>query len=397
MILSKLMKLLIFETHPIQYRAPVYQHLEKLSPGQYEVVYASDFSVRGYRDKQFGATFSWDTPLLSGYNSRVLNTERAKGIESWRGLSGKGVFHFVKKQKPKAILLHSFSYEFCIAAYFAAKVHDIPIWIRMETQDNASPRGAIKATIRSLVYRMLYKNVSKAFYIGSLNRSHLMKHGVDPSRLRKAHYCTPNTLQGMTANAKQQLRSSVRTQHQIPDSHSVITFVGKLIAKKNPELIFRALKLLPLAHQTHHVTCLFVGTGELDETLRTLASDLFQSHGIRTLFAGFVNQTQLPTYYLASDIIILPSRQMGETWGLVVNEGLQSGCAVIVTNTTGCSVDFGPLDRVRVIRDDDATGLINAIESLQPLPRSFDWASDIMPEYSIEAAAATICREITQL
>jgi len=29
--------------------------------------------------------------------------------------------------------------------------------------------------------------------------------------------------------------------------------------------------------------------------------------------------------------MVLPSRRAGETWGLVVNEALQAGCAVIVS------------------------------------------------------------------
>jgi hypothetical protein len=60
-------KLLVLETHPIQYRAPIFQAYERMFPGELEVVYASDFSVRGYRDRDFGASVAWDVPLMSGY------------------------------------------------------------------------------------------------------------------------------------------------------------------------------------------------------------------------------------------------------------------------------------------------------------------------------------------
>ena len=80
-------KLLIFETHPIQYRAPVYQVLDRMLPGQFEVIYASDYSVRGQKDVGFNEKIAWDVPLLAGYRYRVLNNEKGRGIESWSGMS----------------------------------------------------------------------------------------------------------------------------------------------------------------------------------------------------------------------------------------------------------------------------------------------------------------------
>jgi len=45
--------LLIIETHPVQYRSPIYARLQELCPGSVHVVYASDFSVRGGQDPGF--------------------------------------------------------------------------------------------------------------------------------------------------------------------------------------------------------------------------------------------------------------------------------------------------------------------------------------------------------
>ena len=45
---------LAFDTHPIQYRAPVFRELERQLPGAVRVIYENDRSVRGYRDAGFG-------------------------------------------------------------------------------------------------------------------------------------------------------------------------------------------------------------------------------------------------------------------------------------------------------------------------------------------------------
>ena len=382
-------KILIFETHPVQYRAPVYQAIEKEHPGQIEVVYASDFSVRGYKDAGFGASFSWDVPLLSGYPNRVLGNETARGIQHWRGLTGRGVGTLIDEVQPNAVLLHSFSYLFDWAAYLSALRRRIPVWIRMETQDEAFERGKLKSWLRSLIYRTIYAGVSKAFYIGELNRMHLLAHGIAPAQLVPALYCTPDPVGHLSTTEKALARATLRTELGIPSAHVVVAFFGKLTPKKDPELIIAALRGLSVATQSR-VTCLFVGSGELEATLREQARQIENGLGIRTVFAGFINQSRLASYYLASDVLVLPSRRMGETWGLVVNEGLQAGCSVVVSEAVGSNRNFGGWERVRVIPVSDAARLSRAIEELAALPRDFDWAREALRDYSISAAADSI-------
>lgn len=67
--------LLIFETHPIQYRAPVYARLHELCPGSIHVVYASDYSLRGGHDPGFAKAVTWDSDLLAGYPSTILRSD----------------------------------------------------------------------------------------------------------------------------------------------------------------------------------------------------------------------------------------------------------------------------------------------------------------------------------
>src|ERR1039458_8008989 len=64
--------LAVIETHPIQYRGPLYRMLQRDFGVPVTAIYGSDFSVRGYRDKNFGATFAWDVDLLSGYDQVFL-------------------------------------------------------------------------------------------------------------------------------------------------------------------------------------------------------------------------------------------------------------------------------------------------------------------------------------
>ena len=152
-----------------------------------------------------------------------------------------------------------------------------------------------------------------------------------------------------------------------------------------PGLILEALGLLSPARRAL-TKVVFLGAGTLLDDLQKAAA---RFDG-QVVFAGFVNQREIPGYYLAADLLILPSRRMGETWGLVVNEALHAGCGVIVTDAVGSHREFGAWERVRVIRERDAQGCAQAMEELARFPRSFDWCAKAMEPYSVPAAATAI-------
>jgi len=64
-------KILVFDSHPVQYRVPLWQLLDSHVPGVLHVVYGSDCSIHGYADKEFGQNIVWDDPMLSGYSYTI--------------------------------------------------------------------------------------------------------------------------------------------------------------------------------------------------------------------------------------------------------------------------------------------------------------------------------------
>jgi glycosyltransferase involved in cell wall biosynthesis len=382
-------KLLIFDSHPVQYKAPVYQQLAKLKPGALKVVYATDCSVRGHRDKDFGQVVAWDTPLLEGYDHLVLNNERGTPLQGFRSLTGRGIFRLLKMEKPSAVLISQFLYEADLAAYLSCLRLRIPIWIRHETQDEAFRRRPWKRMLRALAYRVIYAGVSHAFYIGQLNREHLLRHGMQESRLSFAPYCVDSPIPAMSAETKAAMRSETRARLGIRDGETVVLFSGKLIQKKAPDLILDAFSRLS-AERRAGTRIIFLGSGIMMDELKARAEQFPGS----AIFPGFVNQRDLPGYYLAADMLVLPSRRMGETWGLVVNEALHAGCGVIVSDAVGSHREFGGWERVRVIQEGDAGGCADGIEQLAKFPRSFDWCEKAMEQYTVRTAAKAIATRL---
>jgi glycosyltransferase involved in cell wall biosynthesis len=383
---------LFFDSHPVQYKAPVFQRLQQVKPDSFKVVYATDVSLRGHYDREFGKKIAWDQPLLEGYSSIVLKNERGKPLTGFRSLTGRGVYRLLKKERPGAVIISQFLYEFDLVTYISCLRLKIPIWIRHETQDEAFVRPPWKEALRGFLYRLAYRKVSHAFYLGELSREHLLLHGIPPENLSFAPYST-SVGADVDIPTRQRQRTVIREGLNIRPNEIVLLFSGKLIDKKNPHLILEALEQLTITER-RRFRLIYAGSGTLERSLKARAA---RHQSIRVDFIGFVNQSEIAGWYSAADILILPSRRMGETWGLVVNEALQAGCGVIMTDAVGCHTEFADWDRVRVIPDNNATACANALRELAEWTRSFDWCADYMEAYSIKATAAALAKQIGTL
>lgn len=387
------MKLLVLASHPVQYHAPVFRCMaQELAARGDEllVVYLSDFSIQGYRDREFGQSIAWDEPLLNGYRSVVLNPNQTKQPKGFWSLRATGFPALLRQEKPDRLLIHSLIYKGAVTAAISAKFRKIPCSLRVETNDQAVPRQGWKSLVRSLVYRLLYGLFDSAVAIGSLNREHLIRHGIPASRIAMAYYCVPDRFADLSPEKKQTIRAKTRAALWLNPERTVLLFSGKLIPKKNPGLILQAIAQLPPALQAQ-LAVLYLGAGELQPQLEAQAETM---PDLAVKFLGFRNQQELPPFYLAADVLILPSNRAGETWGLVINEGLQAGLPFIATEAVGSTVDFGELPAVQTIPIGDATALATAIQQVMGIDRQFDRYATTMEHFSTETVARVIVESL---
>ena len=101
---------------------------------------------------------------------------------------------------------------------------------------------------------------------------------------------------------------------------------------KRPLDLLRAFALAAVPN----AILVFAGEGPLRSRLETEAVALAVAGRVR--FLGFVNQSQLPSVYAASDLMVLPSEH--EAFAVVVNEASCCGCPVIVSDRVGAAEDL---------------------------------------------------------
>jgi len=328
------MSLVILSTHPIQYQAPVYRYIQSELGIPVAVIYGSDFSITGYRDREFGVDLSWDSDLLSGYTSIFLSSSERGGATSAETVSARGIGRALRRLRSDAILLTGYRPRFDWGAFLAARQTGCPLLLRAETTDHAVRRGPLKRLARDTFLRGFYCRFSRLLYIGKRSREHYLRLGAREEQLIFSPYCVDLSAFQVEESDRERHRARTRQALNLTDEQIVLLFSGKLVSGKGPDLLLEAVKGLshPLRKQ---LAVLFLGEGQLRPSLQTLAESTPE---VAVRFAGFQNQRSLSQFYHAADMLVLPS--FSETWGLVVNEALHHGLPCVVSTAVGSALDL---------------------------------------------------------
>lgn len=102
-------------------------------------------------------------------------------------------------------------------------------------------------------------------------------------------------------------------------------YVGRLSPEKNLDWLIGVFNTLP-QFKLH-----IIGFGPLEEQLKSMSKE-------NIIFIGAVSNKELYQFYEKSDIFVLPSKS--ETWGLVVEEALNVGIPVLVSDKVGCGAQI---------------------------------------------------------
>lgn len=223
--------------------------------------------------------------------------------------------------------------------------------------DGFSPRRMATDPLHVHIVKRLTARLCDAFFAnGRAGRDFLVgKLDVDPRRVFN-QYLSVSTRDIDTEASKGLTRREWRTEFGLPQERPIAAMCGYLIERKRLDLAIDAVALM---HPALRPMLLFIGRGPLKDALAAQAERL----GVDVRFAGFQEGAQLARYYLASDFLILPSRD--DAWGLVVNEAMAAGLPVICSDACGARLDLVEDGLTGYgFESGDADGLASAIEKL---------------------------------
>jgi glycosyltransferase involved in cell wall biosynthesis len=325
------LRVLAIASHPVQYSSPLFRLLAQHPQLDFQVAYCSLRGAEAGHDPEFGRSVKWDIPLLDGYAwTHVPN--RGSGSESFFGLNNPGLWQLIRCGHFDAVLCYAgyVRASFWIS-HFAAKLSGTAFLFGTDSISLDSRDGRTwKRALKRLFWPRLFRRADQVIAPSSPTQELMLSLGLPADRITLIPYVVDNDW--WIERSASVDRGKVRASWGATARDVVILFCAKLQTWKRPTDVLRAFAKCTLSN----ALLVYAGDGPLHGELVAEASALGVEARVR--FLGFVNQTQLPAIYKSADVMVLPSEY--EPFGVVVNEAMCCGCAVIVSDRVGAGRDL---------------------------------------------------------
>lgn len=182
---------------------------------------------------------------------------------------------------------------------------------------------------KSRVMRFTYRQADHLIANSDFTRDELCKLGADPRRIHLIHPGVDlhRFRKGLSAN-------DLRTSLKMDDDAQLMLSVGRLSRRKGFDMAIRALRTLVEAGYNLHYA--LIGIGEDRDYLETLARE--EQVQERVHFLGHVAMEDLPRWYNACDLFVMPNREINgdnEGFGMVFIEAAACGKTAIAGDAGG--------------------------------------------------------------
>ena len=385
-------RLCIVVQYPIHNHAPLYRALAADPDIDLSVFFMqSAWSATGY-DPAVGSVVDWGVPLREGYDGEVFPNRspwRDGGDRVWKYINPALVWR-VFRESSDAVYVHGHNHFTHLAAILAARLAGKRLLVRTISY-NLGRRPWLVRLLRAMLYRALYRLADRLLYIGQHNRRLFLDFGARAKQLEYAPHVVDNARFREEHRRLSPQRETIRRDFGIAPGHRVVLFCAKLIPKKQPLAMIDAFFDADLGNWT----LLMVGDGPL----RTACEARAMARGGRkgVVFAGFLDQRAVCRAYAIADMMVLPSSHQ-ETWGLVVNEAMNFGCPVIVSDRVGCAPDLLATGAGLVYPHDRPERLVEALRRLAGndalRARLGERARQLIANWSVERYVAGVRRAL---
>jgi len=317
---------LVLNNVPAPYFDPLFEKLGEESGWRLTVCYSSDWNKDvGWREQSQARSAAHRTIILDRQNPT---------LKSWLGSACAAAIAWLKvwsREKPDYLICYGYTLAPQMTALLLAMATGTPFAVIGDANYMADAARGLKRLVKRFWLRAVTKRAAALIAVGKASRRFWENYGARGEQLFEARFAVDNDFLARSSAARQE--DARRWRERAGWSDKVIfLYVGRLVKRKNVDLILRA------AEQANddRLAVVIAGDGEERASLEALADSRR-----RVIFTGGVAPDELPLYYAAADALILPAEQ--EPWGLVINEAMACGLAVIAHGDCGAAVDLvGP-------------------------------------------------------
>lgn len=352
-------KKIIFLTYiPSPYRVDFFNELSKFT----------DLNVVYYNESMPNSGWKQDQ-IIHNYNYTIL-------FNKTKLLAIFDLFKILKANNNEIFVVGGYAKLVEIISILYFKIFNIDFVLN--TDGGFVTKGFFKTKLKKFLIN------SASYYLSSgINATKtLLYYGANLSKVFEYHFTSINKLDVIDSESISDLsKSNLKQKLNLNTHKSYVVYVGRLIRLKGVDVLIDAISKI----NTKDVELLLIGDGVETLDLQRFAEERNALDKVH--FLGKKNKLDVFNFLKASDVFVLPSRGVGDVWGLVVNEAIANGLAVIATDRVGAA--YSLIDDAKngyIIESNNAEVLATTIDLIykQDIVSMQNHSINIAQKYTIE-------------
>ncbi|MEO6725246.1 MAG: glycosyltransferase family 4 protein [Blastocatellia bacterium] len=375
------MRVLLLNNVPAPYFDPLFERLGRDSGWKLTVCYSSAWNQDvGWKERALAQD--------NGYRTIILDRQKPwlKARFGSPMAAAAALVGILQRERPDYLLIYGYTLLPQMIALAWAMATATLYAVAGDANYYTDTADGLKRIVKSLWLRRVARQSAALISVGTANRLFWSAYGARPEQLFDARFAVDNDYFAQASAACKDKAVDWRRRFGLV-GRVVFLFVGRLVKRKNIDLIISAARQL----KDERIAVVIAGSGEERESLEALAAG-----DPRVIFAGNVAQAELPLFYALADVLVLPASQ--EPWGLVVNEAMACGLAIIAHGHCGAAIDLAGTDNGAVLDSFSADELAQAMRRIacdDALRHSMQQRSrEKIRDWSIQAAALGIIHAV---
>ncbi len=237
----------------------------------------------------------------------------------------------LRRRKPRAVMVGGYADPGCLAALLWARVSGAKVLMTADSNAAGDRARGAKRLIKNAIVRGVVGLCDAILPCGLQGRRYYARYGARPDRIFEMPYMGDMR---HVRDLPAQRVAEVRARYGLEIDRRRIVCSGRHVDCKGYDTAIEAFNAI--AAQRPEWDLVMAGDGELRAALEAKVDPSLRD---RVIWLGFVKeQEDLVALYRCSDILLHPARS--EAWGVVIQEAVASGMAVIASDRTGAAADL---------------------------------------------------------
>ena len=308
---------------PTPYRLPFFNLIGARDDLDVTILFCGDKEpTRGFQ-MSMGSGFKYE--FLKGFNITF------HGGDEYFYFVNPGVFGRLKSIPHDCLVLSGYFLFASQIGILRSIFKKVPYLIWSESH-LAKQRSAFRSWTKDVFVAPLIRRASGLLVTGTMSAQFMMHYGAEKRRIFRVCNTPDVNLfieRGLELSKR---KAEIRARLGIDPQAPVVLFLGRFVEKKGLQHLFPAFE--KIRAQFPNAKLLMVGDGPYRPAMEPWIAKL----GSSVQMEGFKQLDDLPEYYAAADLFVVPS--LDEPWGVVINEAMAAGLPVVATTVCGATPDL---------------------------------------------------------